>query len=145
MDGISLQVLAGLTLALLLGTLIGLERRLRHHAAGLHTNALVALGAAAYVSAAQAIGDDGVSRMIAQITVGIGFIGGGVIMRQGATVRGLNAAATLWCSAAVGTLAGLQLYAIAGVTAVLVLCANVLLHWLEHGPINWPPGDDLDD
>lgn len=144
MDEISLQTMTRLGLALLLGTLIGLERRLRHHSAGLHTNALVALGAAAFVVAASANGGESVARMISQITVGIGFIGAGAIMRQGATVHGLNTAATVWCSAAVGVLSGLGMLSVAVTTTLLVLVANVLLHWFEHGPIKWPSESNRD-
>jgi putative Mg2+ transporter-C (MgtC) family protein len=119
---------AGLNLfiAACLGASIGLERQWRQHLAGLRTNALVALGAAIFVTYARAAGDhDGATRIAAQVVSGIGFLGAGVIFKEGLNVRGLNTAATLWCSAAVGLLAGEgeALYGLIG--AVLVLGANI--------------------
>jgi putative Mg2+ transporter-C (MgtC) family protein len=123
----------GLFVALVLGALIGLERALRGHQAGLHTGALVALGSAAFVVAGMLTGDDGnPSRVAGQVVTGVGFICAGVILHQGATIRGLNTAATVWCCSAVGVLAGLGLNAWALLTAALVLAANVVLHVCEH-------------
>ena len=123
----------GLILALVLGALIGLERALRKHVAGLHTGALVALGSAAFVVAGMLSGDDAnPSRVAGQVVTGVGFLCAGVILHQGATIRGLNTAATVWCCSAVGVLAGLGLNAWAVLTAVLVLIANVILHFCEH-------------
>src|ERR1700734_753830 len=117
-----------LVIAACLGASIGLERQWRQHLAGLRTNALVALGAAIFVTYARAAGDhDGRTRIAAQVVSGIGFLGAGVIFKEGLNVRGLNTAATLWCSAAVGLLAGegLALYGLMG--AILVIAANTLL------------------
>ena len=119
---------AGLNLfiAACLGASIGLERQWRQHLAGLRTNTLVALGAAIFITYARAAGDnEGATRIAAQVVSGIGFLGAGVIFKEGLNVRGLNTAATLWCSAAVGLLAGegLALYGLIG--AVLVIAANV--------------------
>ena len=119
---------AGLNLfvAACLGASIGLERQWRQHLAGLRTNTLVALGAAIFITYGRAGGDnEGATRIAAQVVSGIGFLGAGVIFKEGLNVRGLNTAATLWCSAAVGLLAGegLALYGLVGV--VLVIGANV--------------------
>jgi putative Mg2+ transporter-C (MgtC) family protein len=121
---------AGLNLfiAACLGASIGLERQWRQHLAGLRTNTLVALGAAIFITYARAAGDnEGATRIAAQVVSGIGFLGAGVIFKEGLNVRGLNTAATLWCSAAVGLLAGegLALYGLIG--AILVVGANTLL------------------
>ena len=121
-------VQAGLNLfvAACLGAAIGLERQWRQHLAGLRTNTLVALGAAIFITYPRAAGDhDGATRIAAQVVSGIGFLGAGVIFKEGLNVRGLNTAATLWCSAAVGLLAGegLALYGLIG--AFLVIGANV--------------------
>lgn len=129
---ILLQPIGCLGLALVLGALVGVERQLRHHPAGLHTNALVALGSAAYMVAAAGNAGDSPARVMAQITTGIGFLCGGVIMRQGATVLGLNTAATVWCAAAVGVLAGARMPELATATASMIVGANIVLHWLEH-------------
>jgi putative Mg2+ transporter-C (MgtC) family protein len=93
--------------ALVMGTLIGLERQWGRHPAGLRTNALVSLGAAMFVALAPLMGDVGApSRVASTVVSGLGFLGGGVILREGLTVRGLNTAATIWCTGAVGSLAG---------------------------------------
>jgi putative Mg2+ transporter-C (MgtC) family protein len=108
--------------AMLLGVAIGVERQLHQHAAGLRTNALVCLGAALFVSLAHMENDPNPTRMASYVVSGIGFIGGGVILREGLNVRGLNTAATIWCSGAVGTLAGMGylFQAVLGTAAVLL-------------------------
>lgn len=87
------------------GALIGLERQWRARMAGLRTNALVAAGATLFVLYSAATQDSSATRVASYVVSGIGFLGGGVILREGFNVRGLNTAATLWCSAAVGVLA----------------------------------------
>jgi len=113
-----------------LGTAIGLERQYRARMAGLRTNALVAVGATLFVLLS-ANGFSGATadptRVAAQIVSGIGFLGAGVIMRDGLNVRGLNTAATLWCSAAVGALAGAGMFTVALAGTVLVVVVNVAL------------------
>jgi len=113
--------------ALILGCLIGLERQMHQKIAGLRTNALVALGSAGFVvfSALTAQGDP--TRVAAQIVSGIGFLGAGVIMHQGVTVLGLNTAATLWCSAMVGTFAGGGFWIPSVVAALFIILTNLLL------------------
>jgi putative Mg2+ transporter-C (MgtC) family protein len=121
---------AGLNLlvAACLGAAIGLERQWRQRLAGLRTNTLVALGAAIFVTYARVVSDnDAAARIAAQVVSGIGFLGAGVIFKEGLNVRGLNTAATLWCAAAVGLLAGEGL-ALYGLTAsVLVIGVNTAL------------------
>ena len=97
-----------LMLAQVLGAGIGVERQWRQRMAGLRTNALVATGAALFVMLGSMIpGESSPTRVVSYVVSGIGFLGGGVILREGFTVRGLNTAATLWCAAAaVGCLAG---------------------------------------
>ena len=87
------------------GALIGVERQWRARRAGLRTNALVAAGATLFVLYAAATTDSSPTRVASYVVSGIGFLGGGVILREGVNVRGLNTAATLWCSAAIGVLA----------------------------------------
>ncbi|GAB3132373.1 MgtC/SapB family protein [Tsukamurella serpentis] len=110
------------------GTLIGLERQYRARMAGLRTNALVCVGSALFVvlSARGFAGGDP-TRVAAQIVSGIGFLGGGVILRDGLSVRGLNTAATLWCSAAVGALCGSGMYLPAAIGTVAVIGVNTAL------------------
>jgi putative Mg2+ transporter-C (MgtC) family protein len=113
-----------------LGTVIGFERQYRARMAGLRTNALVAVGATLFVLLS-ANGFSGATadptRVAAQIVSGIGFLGAGVILRDGLNLRGLNTAATLWCSAAVGALAGAGMFTVALAGTVGVLVVNVAL------------------
>ena len=135
MGGIALDArhAVGLIAAVVFGALIGLERQLRKNPAGLHTNALVALGAAAYVIAGVLIGDNtGPARVAGQVVTGVGFLCAGLIWHEGGTVRGMNTAATVWCSCAVGVFAGFGMILWAGVVTALVVLANVVLHHLEH-------------
>jgi putative Mg2+ transporter-C (MgtC) family protein len=123
-----LDTLVSYALALVLGAMIGAERQYRQRTAGLRTNALVALGAAAFVDLAQKLaGDVEAIRVIAYIVSGIGFLGAGVIMKEGMNVRGLNTAATLWCSAAVGACAGTDMAAEAATLAIFVVVGNTAL------------------
>src|SRR3984893_16151016 len=101
------QAAIGLAAATLLGASIGFERQWRQRMAGLRTNTLVAIGAASFVIFAGLFPSEGSpTRVAAQVVSGIGFLGAGIIFRERLHVTGLNTAATLWCSAAVGMLAG---------------------------------------
>src|SRR3974390_2763133 len=126
-----LDTLVSLLTAFVLGTLIGAERQYRQRTAGLRTNVLVAVGAAAFVDLAMHLdGADGAVRVIAYVVSGIGFLGAGVIMKQGMDVRGLNTAATLWASAAVGCCAGADMVAQAAALTIFVLARNTPLRSL---------------
>ncbi|HTB22930.1 MAG TPA: MgtC/SapB family protein [bacterium] len=115
-------------LATLLGSVIGLERQWRQRFAGLRTNALVAAGAAAFAAAAVSpLCRSNPSPVIGAIVTGIGFLGAGVIFKEDFSVSGLNTAATLWCSSAVGALSGMDLKAEALVLAAVVIGINVVL------------------
>jgi putative Mg2+ transporter-C (MgtC) family protein len=123
-----LDTFVSLFFALLLGGLIGFERQMRQRTAGLRTNTLVALGAAIFVDIANRLaGTDGAVRVIAYVVSGIGFLGAGAIMKEGANITGLNTAATLWGSAAVGACAGADLIGEAVLGALFVLASNTLL------------------
>src|ERR1700683_4765434 len=139
---------AGLNLfiAACLGAAIGLERQWRQPLPGFGTNTLVALGAAIFITYGRAVSDaDGATRIAAQVVSGIGFLGAGVIFKEGLNVRGLKPARPLWCSAAVGLLAGegLALYGLIG--AVLVIAANVglrpLVRVINRQPIEMSEGE----
>lgn len=95
-----------LTVAFILGAVIGTERQWRQRMAGLRTNMLVALGSCMFVAMGVRIGGDAAGRVTSYVVSGIGFLGAGVIMKDGVNVRGLNTAATLWCSAAIGAFCG---------------------------------------
>lgn len=94
-----------LVIAMVLGVCIGAERQWRQRAAGLRTNTLVCLGAATFVDLGLSVAPN-TTQVIAYVVSGVGFLGAGAIMKDGANVRGLNTAATLWCSAAVGACVG---------------------------------------
>lgn len=116
--------------ALALGAVIGLERQWRQRMAGLRTNALVSLGAALFVLFGLLISrSPGIdpTRIAAYVVSGVGFLGAGVILRDGVNVRGINTAATIWCSSAVGVLAGGGYVIEATLGAILVAVAHVAL------------------
>lgn len=122
--------------ALLMGVAIGIERQWRQHTAGLRTNALVSLGAALFVGLSTLIDHEASpTRIAAQVVSGLGFLGGGVILREGLNIRGLNTAATLWCSGAVGVLAGagFPLQALVGTAAVLFVHLGLrpVTRWID--------------
>jgi putative Mg2+ transporter-C (MgtC) family protein len=122
--------------------LIGAERQYRQRTAGLRTTVLVALGAAAFVDLGMRLeGSAGAIRVIAYVVSGIGFLGAGVIMKEGMNVRGLNTAATLWGSAAVGACAGADMIAEAALVATFVIFGNTLLRPLVNA-INRIPLDE---
>lgn len=132
----SLAIIFDCTVRIVLGTalgsLIGLERQLRARSADIRTNALVALGSTLFVLASELAAASGSSgdptRVAVQVASGIGFLGAGVIPKHGASVSGLNTAATLWASAAVGTRTGSGDLVIAIIGAVMVVLANPLFH-----------------
>jgi putative Mg2+ transporter-C (MgtC) family protein len=123
-----LDTLISLAVAFVFATLIGAERQYRQRSAGLRTNVLVAVGAAAFVDLGDHLnGAEGAVRVIAYVVSGIGFLGAGAIMKEGMNVRGLNTAATLWASAAVGSCAGADMIAQSAALTLFVLAGNTLL------------------
>ncbi|PWU21407.1 MAG: hypothetical protein C5B49_02735 [Bdellovibrio sp.] len=123
-----LTFVENLLAAVLLGSLIGVERQWRQRLAGLRTNSLVSAGSSLFVLLSQMIQTGGdQSRIASYVVSGVGFLGAGVIMKDGGSIRGLNTAATLWCSAAVGALAGFGLIIDAAVGALTVLGMHLLL------------------
>lgn len=122
------QAALNLGAAVALGAVIGFERQWRQRLAGLRTNTLVALGAASFVVYENLFSSEAnITRVAAQVVSGIGFLGAGIIFREGLNVRGLNTAATLWCSAAVGVLAGGGALSYAALAAGMVIVVNLLL------------------
>lgn len=113
--------------ALLCAGAIGLERQWRQRTAGLRTYTLVAIGSALFIIVGCMVEDTSRTRMASYVVSGVGFLGAGVIMRSGLNVRGLNTAATIWCSAAIGTLSGFGFFGFAFVGTAFVLGVNTLL------------------
>ena len=116
-----------LLLALLLGAIIGAERQWRQRAAGMRTNTLVCFGAAAFVDLGSTVSGSGVTGVIAYVISGVGFLGAGAIMKEGGSITGLNTAATLWCSAAVGACAGAGEMLDAVFVTMLLIGINLVL------------------
>jgi putative Mg2+ transporter-C (MgtC) family protein len=136
-----LNTFVSLTVALLLGTAIGAERQYRQRTAGLRTNALVALGASAFVDLGMRLnGNPGGTQVLAYVASGVAFLGAGVILKEGMNIRGLNTAATIWCSAVTGGFAGADHPAEALLLAAFVLGGNTFLRPLvtliERAPID---------
>ena len=127
------DVMLRLLLAAGLGAAIGVEREFRQKPAGLRTNILIALGSALLTMASLEIGRSGATpdRIAAQIVTGIGFLGGGAILRSGTTVHGMTTAATIWVNAAIGLAAGAGLFAMATMTAAITLAVLALLPPVE--------------
>jgi len=122
-----------LLLAAGLGAALGLEREYRQKPAGLRTNILIAVGSALFtilsLEVTRNVGDP--SRVAGQIVTGIGFLGGGAIMRNRDTVHGMTTAATIWVNAAIGVGAGMGQYSLATFTAALTLVVLVVLPPVE--------------
>ncbi|MFT8736355.1 MAG: MgtC/SapB family protein [Zymomonas mobilis] len=135
------SVLLTYSISFFLGGLIGLERQIHQRIAGLRTNILVVLATTSFVNLCMRMGSttDAI-RVIASVVSGTGFLGAGVIMKDGMNVRGLNTAATIWCSAAVGTCVGIGQYAVAALLTFFVISGNTLLRplvkWINHLPIS---------
>lgn len=131
-----------LSMALLVGAIVGLERQIRHKPAGLRTHMLVSFGAALFVliplqiSTAQE-GRDAISRVIQGVAAGIGFLGAGEILHEShessnlAQVRGLTSAAAIWVCAALGVAAGCGLWQMGLIGAALSLLVLSLFKKFE--------------
>lgn len=127
------EVFARLSLAVILGAVLGLEREYRRKPAGLRTIVLITLGSAMFSLVSVAVGTSAGSpdRIAAQIVTGVGFLGAGAILRSGFHIRGLTTAATIWVNAAVGTAAGVGLYAEATIGALIALVVLLVLPAVE--------------
>ncbi|WP_339697846.1 MgtC/SapB family protein [uncultured Marixanthomonas sp.] len=122
--------------ALVAGFFMGLERQMKGKHAGLKTNMLVTMGAAIYVMIALTFINHettDMTRIIGQIVVGVGFLGAGVILRSNSKrkVEGLATAATIWCCAAAGCLAGMGIYDVLAGFTVLVVVVNIVFGYLN--------------
>src|SRR6202012_1375022 len=127
------------------GVAIGVERQMRQRTAGLRTITLVTCGACLFVTLGVLAGNGtaGVTQIAAYVVSGVGFLGGGVIMRDQGSIQGINTAATLWCSAAVGVLCGTGHYGPAIAGTGVVLATNTLLRELSRA-INATPVSSAD-
>lgn len=121
-----------------LSILVGFERQYRHRMVGLRTNVLVSLGSFLFVSMSFGLSPEyqDITRIASSVVSGIGFLGAGVILRDGKRIKGLNTAATLWCVSAVGVLTACGMVMEATVGVLLVLISNVFLRIISLGIMN---------
>lgn len=127
--GFTLRVL----IAIALGFVIGLERQWTRHEAGIVTNVIVCVASFGYTAFSYLVDPDAndLTRIAANVVTGIGFLGTGVILRDGASIRGLTTAATVWASGAVGILCCVSDLSYAAILAAFVVVAHLLLHPLS--------------
>jgi len=116
-----------ISLSLVLGFLIGLERQLTGHPAGIRINVLICMGTSFFTLFPMLYGSDEVFRVASNIITGVGFLCSGVIFKDSGTVRGMNTAATLWCTTAIGILASTGMYLMAITAAAILIASNLLL------------------
>lgn len=120
-------------MSVLAGGLIGIERQWRKKLAGVRTMVLVSLGATIFVSLSSAFTTDtSPTRIAAQVVSGIGFLAGGIILRDGFSVTGLNTAATLWCTAAVGVMIGAGSIKEGFLAAFVITFVNIAIRFVSH-------------
>ncbi len=121
------EFLFQITVCFLLSSCIGIERQYRRRSIGLRTIILVSLGAFLFVRYSFSFPDSDMNRIAAQVVAGIGFLGAGVIIKDGKTVKGLTTAATLWCAAAIGVLCSANLLFEAAIGTLFILFTNIIL------------------
>lgn len=131
--------------AVILGFFIGLERQYRRTLAGIRTNVLVCVGACLFVMYSSVAGSGDSARIAGQVVTGVGFLGGGVILREGFNVRGLNTAATLWCTASVGVLSSSGHITLAAVAALIIVSSNIILKPIAKKIYKVKPKEEHDD
>ena len=136
-------------IAAVCGAMIGLERELKHKPAGFRTNILICVGSAMYMAIGMLlIRQDSVSgvdptRIAAQVVTGIGFLGAGCIIQQGARITGLTSAATIWVVAAIGLVAGAGFPLLAFISSVMVLVTLAVLGPIEERFFHPSHSDDF--
>ena len=133
-----------ISLSLVLGFLIGLERQLTGHPAGIRINVLICMGTSFFTLFPMLYGSDQVFRVGSSIISGVGFLCSGVIFKDSGTVRGMNTAATLWCTAAIGILASTGMYAMAITAAGILIASNSILRPLARKMNPITAGDEFE-
>lgn len=119
--------LSRILFSLVLGFLIGLERQLTRHPAGIRINVLICMGTCFFTLFPISFNSDQVFRVGSSIISGVGFLCSGVIFKDNTTVRGMNTAATLWCTAAIGILSSTGNYFIAISATIILILSNLIL------------------
>ena len=123
--------------SMMLGFFIGLERQITGHPAGIRINVLICIGTSLFTLFPMLYGSDQMFRVASSIISGVGFLCSGVIFKENGSVRGMNTAATLWCTAAIGVIASTGRYLIAVTAAAVLIMSNLLLRplALKIGPV----------
>lgn len=127
-DPLTIEFVIGLLVAVALGMLIGAEREMRGKDAGISTNVFVICGAVLFTFMSMTVDPSSESRIAAQIVSGIGFLGAGLILKEGATVRNLTTAASIWFAGAIGMAIGFGYYVI----AVIATLASIFIPRIPH-------------
>jgi len=137
-DPVTLDIIARLSIAVILGMIIGTERFWAHKTAGMRTYALVSMGSALFVVTSNEIvkyyiGFSGMNPLmiISQIVVGVGFIGAGLIFTKDSKMVGLTTATGLWVCAGIGMASGFGLFNIAIIATILILFIFIVLWFIE--------------
>lgn len=115
-----------LMVSLILGALIGIERQLTGHSIEIRTNVLVSVGTTLFTLYPFIVGVQDVFRIAAQIISGVGFLGTGIIFKDGTSVKGINTAATIWCTAAIGILSGAGKFKYAVIATIIIISSNII-------------------
>jgi len=124
----TIELFLRMGLSIVCGILIGLERQIHKGLAGIHTNVLVCVGSCLFLFVSIGIGEtNSPSRIAAQVVTGIGFLGAGVIAKDGTNVKGINTAATIWTSSAIGCLCGCGMYFLASSGTLVISMMNYVL------------------
>jgi putative Mg2+ transporter-C (MgtC) family protein len=121
------EMVLRLIVGMLCGLVIGFERQVRRRAAGLQTSTLVTVGSTLFGTVAPSLGFGNQLNVVANVVTGVGFLAGGVILKDGMSVSGLNTAATIWAAAAVGVLAGVGLFNEAILGALMIAGLNLTM------------------
>jgi len=131
-----------ITVSLFLGSCIGFERQLTAHPAGIRTNMLICLGSCMFLLFPMIMNSNDIQRVASYIVSGVGFLCSGVIIKENGTVKGLNTAATLWCSSAIGVLASSGMFEYAFMATLILIISNILFRPISH---NIKPLDRFND
>lgn len=117
---VEMQFVIGLGLSLILGYIVGVEREMRHKDAGISTHIMVIAGSMLFTLLSSIVDPLSTSRIASQIVVGIGFLGAGLILKEGASVKNLTTAASVWFAAAIGMALGFGFYVVAIIAAIVI-------------------------
>jgi len=117
--------------AALFGFIIGLERQLTGHVAGIHTSVLVSIGACLFTLFSFMVSTNDLTRIAAQVVTGVGFLCSGIILKEGLNIKGLNTATTVWCTAAIGVVCSTGHIGFAAIAALFLFVCNLVFQFTD--------------